>query len=95
VVRDLVDGVMVVEEHQIMGAVRLLFERMKLVVEPSGAAALAAVLSEGFAAAISRSLLETSQPAKRLNVAVILSGGNVDLEAKGFWCEANWHPAAH
>eukprot|EP00775_Hariotina_reticulata_P006291 gene6291-6527_t len=51
VVRDLVDGVLVVEEQQIISAVRLLFERMKLVVEPSGAAALAAVLSDRFAAA--------------------------------------------
>lgn len=51
-----------------VAAMRLLFERMKLVVEPSSAIALAAVLAhrERFAGR---------------RVGVILSGGNVDLDA--------------
>ncbi|KAF6260990.1 serine/threonine dehydratase [Scenedesmus sp. NREL 46B-D3] len=52
VVRDLVDGVVTVSDGDIVAAMQLLFERMKLVVEPSGAAGLAAVLSKDFAAAI-------------------------------------------
>jgi threonine dehydratase len=50
---------------------RLLFERLKVVVEPSGAIGLAAVLArpERFAG-------------KR--VGVILSGGNVDLDSLPF-----------
>ena len=43
----------------------LLFERMKLVVEPSGAAAFAAVLNERF-------------PVRGKRVGIVLSGGNVD-----------------
>ena len=44
---------------------RLLFERMKLVVEPSGAAAFAAVLNERF-------------PVRGKRIGIVLSGGNVD-----------------
>jgi len=43
----------------------LLFERMKLVVEPSGAAAFAAVLNERF-------------PVRGKRIGIVLSGGNVD-----------------
>jgi threonine dehydratase len=61
-----VDAIVTVEEASIVGAMRLLFERLKLVVEPSGAVPVAA-------------LLERSIDARR--VVVVLSGGNVDLEA--------------
>jgi threonine dehydratase len=46
---------------------RFLLERMKILVEPSGAAAAAAVLFHKL-------------PAGIRSVGVILSGGNVDLE---------------
>lgn len=49
VVRDLVDGVVTISDSEIVAAMKLLLERMKLVVEPSGAAGLAAVLSKDFA----------------------------------------------
>ena len=55
-------------EAGIVAATRLLFERMKLVVEPSGAVPLAA-------------LLEASPSRRAKRVGVILSGGNVDLDA--------------
>jgi serine racemase len=54
VVRDLVDGVVTISDADIVGAMQLLFERMKLVVEPSGAAGLAAVLSRDFATAVAQ-----------------------------------------
>jgi len=62
--KDLVDEVLLVSDLQIMDAMRLLFERMKIVVEPSGASAFAAVLThvERFAGQ---------------RVGVILSGGNI------------------
>lgn len=63
-VQQYVDDVMTVTEEQISRAVLLLLERAKLVVEPAGAAAAAAVLANPGAFA---------PP-----VAVILSGGNVD-----------------
>jgi threonine dehydratase len=59
-----VDDLKTVSETQIMEAVRFLFYRTKLVVEPSGALGVAALLSRAI------------QPQGR--VGVILSGGNVD-----------------
>ena len=55
-------------EAAIIAATRLMFERMKLVVEPSGAVPLAA-------------LLEASPSRRARRIGVIVSGGNVDLEA--------------
>jgi threonine dehydratase len=67
VLRDLVESVVTVREDEIVAAMRLLWERAKLLVEPSSAVALAAVLSPSF-----------PQDAQR--VGVILSGGNVSLD---------------
>jgi len=69
IVRDLVEDVVTVEEEEIVAAMRLSWERAKLLVEPSSAVAVAAVLSERFRA------LDGLE-----RVGVILSGGNVDLE---------------
>ncbi len=63
-VRRLVDAMQTVSEEAIMDAVRVLFFRLKLVVEPSGVLGLAALLS-GKAKAEGR-------------VGIILSGGNID-----------------
>jgi threonine dehydratase len=68
IIRDYVERIVLVEEAEITAALRLLMERMKIVVEPSGAVALAAVLKE-----------KTALAGKR--VGIILSGGNVDLKA--------------
>lgn len=54
-------------EHGIVRAMRMIFERMKQVVEPSAAVPLA-------------SLLEHPTAVRGLRVGVILSGGNVDLD---------------
>ncbi|MGB1110045.1 MAG: threo-3-hydroxy-L-aspartate ammonia-lyase, partial [Gammaproteobacteria bacterium] len=63
-----VDDMVSVSEAAIAEAVRFFFERMKLVVEPSGAVPLAALLDNPGTLAGRR-------------VGVILSGGNVDLDA--------------
>jgi threonine dehydratase len=55
-------------EAAIIRATRLMFERMKLVVEPSGAVPLAALLEA-----------QASRRGKR--IGVLVSGGNVDLES--------------
>jgi threonine dehydratase len=65
VIDALVDDVVTVSDEQIVGAMRLLFERMKVVAEPSGASALAALLRGALHEAHSR-------------VGVVLSGANVD-----------------
>jgi threonine dehydratase len=63
-VREYVDDMKTVSESAIMEAVKFLFYRMKLVVEPSGALGVAALLSGEI------------QPRGR--VGIILSGGNID-----------------
>jgi threonine dehydratase len=65
--RRLVDEVVVASDSEIIAAMRFLFDRMKVVVEPSGACALAALLA-GRVAGISGS------------VGVVLSGGNVGAD---------------
>jgi threonine dehydratase len=63
-IRKLVDDMQTVSETDIIEAVRYLFYRLKLVVEPSGALGLAALLS--------------GRVTSRGNIGVILSGGNID-----------------
>ena len=69
IIREKVDQIVTVSEESIIAAMRLVWERMKVVVEPSGAVPIAVVLSEEFR--------ELSGMAR---VGVVLSGGNVDLE---------------
>ena len=61
------EGILTVSEDSIIRAMRLLWERAKLVVEPSGAVPLAAVL-------------EYPDHFEGRQVGLILSGGNVDLD---------------
>jgi threonine dehydratase len=83
VVRDLVDGVLTVTEDEIVAALRLVYSRMKLAIEPSAAVGVAAVLSPRFAAALAA--LAGSEGAggsgsgRPLRVGVVLCGGNADL----------------
>jgi threo-3-hydroxy-L-aspartate ammonia-lyase len=64
--RELLDSVETVTDGELVAAMTFLFDRCKLVVEPSGAAAVAAILA---------GRLEVDG----LRVGVILSGGNVGL----------------
>ncbi|PIL37628.1 hypothetical protein GSI_01322 [Ganoderma sinense ZZ0214-1] len=80
VIRESVEGVITVSDEEIIEAMRLLWERMKVVVEPSGAASFAAVRSGQFQA------LGIEGP-----VGVILSGGNVDLSKPLPWVQAQVH----
>jgi len=65
--RQVVDEVVLVTDDEILAAVRFVMERMKVVVEPAGAAAVAALLT-GRAGDVAGA-----------QVGAILSGGNVDL----------------
>jgi threonine dehydratase len=65
VISALVDDAVTVTDAEIVAAMRLLFERVKVVAEPSGASALAALLA-------GRVELRGG------TVAVVISGGNVD-----------------
>jgi threonine dehydratase len=69
VIRDVVEQVVTVSEDEILAAMRLTWERAKLLIEPSSAVALAAALTPTF-----RGLSGIQR------VGIILSGGNVDLD---------------
>jgi threonine dehydratase len=66
IIRDLVDDIFLATEEEIVTAMRHIFERMKIVVEPSAAVPLAVLLSRQLNVANKK-------------VGLILSGGNVDL----------------
>lgn len=68
ILREHVREVLVVDDSAVLRAMRLLWERMKLVVEPSGAIGLAVVLAN-------------PQVFAGRRVGIVLSGGNVDLDA--------------
>jgi threonine dehydratase len=62
-----VEKILLVSEEQILETMRFLMERMKIIVEPSGAVAVAAVLNGML-------------PARIRSAGVVISGGNVDLD---------------
>lgn len=66
IVQKFVDDIILVEEHEIIDAMKFLWERMKLVVEPSGAVSLA-----GF--------LKMNREVRKKRIGIIISGGNIDL----------------
>jgi threonine dehydratase len=71
-VRQYVDDVVLVTDDEIIGAVKLLLERAKLLVEPAGAAGTAALLSGKIPGAGKKTVL-------------VLSGGNLSLDRLKPW----------
>lgn len=65
------EGIVTVSDRDIVGALWLLLERTKLLVEPAGAAGLAALMTEKI------------RPANGAPLVVVLSGGNIDLTLLG------------
>ena len=63
--------IITVEETKIVDAMKLIFERLKIVVEPSSAVAFAAIMKD-------------KEYFKGRKIGVILSGGNVDLSKLPF-----------
>lgn len=66
IIMEYVDNILTVTDEEIIEAMRLIYERMKIVIEPSCAVPLAA-------------LLKHKERFKGQKVGIILSGGNVDL----------------
>ena len=62
-----VDTILTVEDSTIIEAMKLLWSRMKTVVEPSGAVSFAGIL-------------EHPERFKKRRVALVISGGNLDLD---------------
>lgn len=71
IIQNYVKRIIRIEEEEIIKAMKLIFERMKIVVEPSCAVALAAILKE-------------KSYFKGKRIGVIISGGNVDLSKLPF-----------
>ncbi|MGB7757491.1 MAG: pyridoxal-phosphate dependent enzyme [Salinisphaera sp.] len=67
IVRDHVTAITRVSEDEIVAAMRLIWQRMKILVEPSCAVALAAILA-------------APEHFENRRVGVILTGGNVDID---------------
>ena len=66
IIMDKVDDIVTVSEEKIAEAMRMIWERMKIIVEPSSAVPLAAIL-------------EGKVNIQNKKVGIILSGGNLDL----------------
>jgi len=69
IIKEFVYDIITVTEEQIINAMKFYWERMKLIVEPSGAVPLAGLLSGN---------LESSL-IKNKRIGIIISGGNIDL----------------
>jgi len=67
IIRDYVDEIVTVSEESIIEAMRTIWERMKIIIEPSSAVPLG-------------SILEGKINTKNKRIAIILSGGNVNLD---------------
>ena len=78
IVQQLAEDVLTVSDAEIIATLRFILFRMKLLVEPSGVAAAAAVMFQRI-------------PADLKRVGVILSGGNIDPEALAKLVEDEQH----
>jgi len=72
IVRDLVDDIITVSEEDIIKATKIVWERLKVCIEPSAGVGVAVALSNEFA--------QKFRPEDGIeNVGIILCGGNVDI----------------
>src|SRR2546429_10002259 len=96
ILRKHVDRILLVSEEEIIAITRLVWERMKIIVEPSSSVALAPLLKP---AAVKSLNLPPRSDGKPPKLGVIFSGGNVDLNALrseerrvGKECRSRWSP---
>ena len=71
IIREHVQEIITVNESEIMAALKLAWERMKIIIEPSSAVPLAAILK-------SKKQFQGSR------IGIILTGGNIDLKSVDF-----------
>ena len=76
ILRKNVEGILLVSEEEIRSTMRLVWQRMKIVIEPSSAVALAPLLRKNGVAGLE---LPSGMAGMRPRIGVILSGGNVDM----------------
>jgi len=73
-------GIFLLSEEEIIAAMALIWERLKVITEPSSAIALAPLLKREVIEAISAGATRSQRP----RIGIILSGGNVDLRVLPF-----------
>lgn len=71
IIRNNVSEIIIVSEESIICAMRLIWERMKIIIEPSAAVTVAAII-------------ENKEKFQGLRVGIIFSGGNIDLSKLPF-----------
>ena len=81
ILRRYLDRVLLVSEEEIVSTARLVWERMKIIIEPSSAVALGPLLKPGAVASLNLPRRPDGAPPK---LGVIFSGGNVDLSSLPF-----------
>ena len=78
ILRQHVDRILLVSEEEIISAARLVWERMKIIIESSSAVAIAPLLRPGVVASLN---LPKRPDGAAPKLGVIFSGGNVDLSS--------------
>jgi len=86
IVRDFVDEIVTVSEEEIKRALRLVYERAKLAIEPSAACGVAVTASPAFGKVLRArlppdTLSSVLRGDRRLRIGVVLCGGNSDYKA--------------
>src|SRR6202790_1977909 len=81
ILRDHVERILLASEEEIIAAMRTVWERMKIVIEPSSAGAIAPPLNPGTVASLGLPQRGDGAPPK---LGIIFSGGNVDLSTLPF-----------
>ena len=77
ILRELLSGVLLVSEDEIIAAMELIWERLKIITEPSSAIALAPLLKPDAAKSLFPGITKPK-------IGLILSGGNVDFRSLPF-----------
>src|SRR5712672_683736 len=81
ILRDNVEGILLASEEEMIAAMRNVWERMKIIIEPSSAVAIAPLLKPGAVASLG---LTQRRDGASPKLGIIVSGGNVDLSALPF-----------
>mmetsp|Transcript_31089 Transcript_31089/g.45494 ORF Transcript_31089/g.45494 Transcript_31089/m.45494 type:complete len:392 (-) Transcript_31089:219-1394(-) len=76
IVRDMADDVMTVSEADILRATKLVWERLKVCIEPSAGVGVAVVMGEEF---LQRYIVGNNDSDEVLKIGIVLCGGNVDV----------------
>ncbi len=81
ILRDNIERILLASEEELIAAMRTIWERMKIIIEPSSAVAIAPLLKPHAVAGLDLPTRADGTPPK---LGVIFSGGNVDLSSLPF-----------